>query len=139
MGKSSAKITLISLLKSSKTSAEIALLLGITKRYANKLREKYIKEGSGCPIHKKKRKQRKWKTDKKTENKIIELYSNEYNGFNFAHFLDEFKKHKITNISYGALYRILKESDFKSPKAHKKNKTVNIHPIRERNKTYNKY
>ena len=123
-------------LKSQKTSKEIAILLGITKRYANKLRQKLKSEGESCLINKNKGKQREWKTDKETESKIVDLYNGNYNGFNFKHFLEKLNEQEKIHISYGALYRILKEYDIKSPKAQRKKKKDNAHPLRDRRKTF---
>ena len=51
--------------KSSKSSKEISVLLNITKRYVNKLKQKLKLEGNSCLINKNNGKQRKWKANKK--------------------------------------------------------------------------
>ena len=81
----------LQLLKSTKTSKDIATLVGISKRYVNKLRQRLKIEDETCLINKNKGKQWEWKTDKNTENKIIDLYSDKYNGFIFTHFLEKLK------------------------------------------------
>lgn len=126
----------LGLLKSSKSSTEIALLLGITKRYANKLRQKLKTEGDVCLINKNKGKQREWKTDKETEDKITALYNNRYNGFNFTHFLEKLNNNEKIKIGYRPLYRILTSAGFISPKAQKKKKKDNIHPLRDRRENF---
>ena len=71
----------LQLLKSSKSSKEISVLFNITKRYVNKLREQLKIEGNACLINKNKGKQRKWKTNSTTEEKIISLYKTKYEKF----------------------------------------------------------
>ena len=126
----------LGLLKSSKTSKEIAALLGISKRYANKLRQRLKSEGNNCLTNKNKGKQRKLKTEKETENKIIVLYNSKYSDFNWTHFLEKLNKTEKISISYASLYRILKEANFTSPKAQKKKKKENIHPLRQKRKLW---
>ena len=52
-------------------------------------------------------------------NKIINLYSSKYNGFNFKHFNEFLKSNEGIFISYNALYNILSNNGFISPKARK--------------------
>ena len=126
----------LQLLKSSKSSKEISVLLNITKRYVNKLREKLKIEGNSCLINKNKGKQRNWKTNSTTEEKIISLYKTKYENFNWSHFLEKLNKNEKITISYRPLYRILTSAGFASPKAQKKKKKNNIHPLRDRRKTF---
>lgn len=123
-------------LKSNLSSKEVALKLGISKRYANKLREKYDKEGACCLIHKNRGKIKKWKTPADIENKIVSFYKEKYENFNFTHFQECLEKYEKIKIGYKPLYRILKENDFISPKAQKKRKKDNVHPLRDRRKAF---
>ena len=122
----------LGLLKSSKTSAEIARLLGITKRYANKLRQKLKAEGGGCLANKNKGKQRKWRTDERAEEKIAALYATKHDGFNWTHFMEKLNGSENIKIGYRPLYRMLTPAGFASPKARKENRTDNARPVRER-------
>lgn len=118
------------------SSKEVAIKLGISKRYVNKLREKYNKEGPVCLEHKNKGKLPKSKTPIDIEKKIISLYKDKYDGFNFVHFKEKLKSDEKIEISYKAVYRILTSSGFISPKAQNKKKKDNIHPLRDRRKTF---
>ena len=118
------------------SSKEVAIKLGISKRYVNKLREKYNKEGPLCLEHKNKGKSPKSKTSIDIEKKTISLYKDKYDEFNFVHFKERLKSNEKIEISYKAVYRILTSSGFVSPKAQKKKKKDNIHPLRDRRKAF---
>ena len=104
------------------SSKEVAVKLGISKRYANKLRERYKKEGMACLEHKNKGKPPESRTPVDVEKRIISLYKDKYNGFNFVHFKEKLESNEKIEISYKAVYHILASSGFASPKAQRKKK-----------------
>ena len=65
-----------------------------------------------------------------TKNKILELrHSYEYEISNFKHFQELLSERENINISYSALYKILRQAGIKSPKKHRKTK---LHHRRKR-------
>lgn len=53
-----------------------------------------------------------------------------YIGFHFGHFLEKLNEVEKISITYGALYRILTEAKFKSPKGQHPQKNSSVHPMR---------
>ena len=86
--------------------------------------------------HGNKGKQRAWKTDEDVEYMVVDLYRGKYQGFNFRHFLEKLNDVERIGISYGALYRILTEAGFKSPKGHRRKEKVDLHPTRQRRRCF---
>ena len=73
------------------SSKEIALRLGISKRYVNKLKEKYKKRVQHVLSIKTRVSPKKTKTSIDTEEKIISLYKEKYERFNFVHFNEKLR------------------------------------------------
>lgn len=139
MKKNNAKFVLLMLKKvedGSLSPHHAAIKLGCTRQYIYKLLKRLKLEGDAFLIHKNIGKERSWKTPKVLENKIIELYQNKYIGFNFRHFLEKLNEVEAINITYKPLYRILSEAGIPSPKAHRKNKKDNLHPLRPRRESF---
>ena len=89
-----------------------------------------------CLEHKNKGKPPESRTPVDVEKRIISLYKDEYNGFNFVHFKEKLENNEKIEISYKAVYRILTSSGFASPKAQRKKKKDSIHPLRDRRKAF---
>lgn len=123
-------------IKGTISSKQAAMQLGISKRYANKLKVKYQETGMNCFKHGNTGKQRAWKTNPALEQTIVELYSGEYAGFNFSHFLEKLVEDENIRITYGSLYRILTEAGFKSPRKQHRKKKADIHPLRPRKENF---
>ena len=114
------------------STGQAAAKLGCTKQYVNKLKKRYAAEGRSAFTHGNSGRAREWKTDPCTEGAIIELYCGKYAGFNFSHFREKLTEDEGIQISYKALWRILSEAGFKSPKRHKAKGKKNEHPSRPR-------
>lgn len=123
-------------IKRTMTSKDAALKLGITKQYMNRLRNRYLDEGISCLTHGNSGKQRSWRTDSSTEQKIVSLYREKYQGFNFSHFCEKLNEVEGIRISYGPLYRILTEAGIRSPKHQHDRKVCDIHPTRPRRECF---
>ncbi len=123
-------------IKGTISSRQASIKLGISKRYVNKLVQKYQELGVACFTHGNTGKQRTWKTDLALEQRIVSLYNDKYVGFNFTHFLEKLVEDENISITYGALYRILTQAGFKSPKRQHKKKKTDIHPLRPRKENF---
>lgn len=123
-------------IKGSMSSKMAAQMLEITRQYMNKLKAKYQVEGISCLSHGNTGKQCDWKTPKEISARIISLYEDKYQGFNFRHFLEKLKEVEQIEISYAVLYRILSEAGIQSPKCQRHRKKDNIHPIRPRRECF---
>lgn len=82
-----------------------AVVLGITERQVYRLRKLYLANGL-------KKEERikcvpKNKTDKKLEEKIVNLYKNKYKGFSYTHFCEKLKANENIDINLKTLSRIL--------------------------------
>lgn len=109
--------------------------LGITVRQVNKLIIKYKEKGKEGFIHgNRSRKPANYKGLSLRE-KIVSLYENKYKiiikkedgedsewNFNIHHFKDLLKANEDIEVSYTYLYKLFKDNDILSPKAHKKTK-----------------
>lgn len=113
-----------------------ALILNCSTKTIRRLKQKYVEKGPDGLEHGNKNKEPKTKIDQITKDKIIELYSNLYDYFNFLHFHEHLKKeHKII-VSYSTLESILKQSDFISPMCRRK--TRKEHFFKLKNKVKNR-
>ena len=123
-------------IRGSMTSRQAALKLGITRQYMNRLKARYLTEGISCLSHGNAGKHRDWRIPDEISARIIALYRDRYQGFNFRHFLEKLNEVELIEISYGALYRILSEAGIQSPKCQRYRKKDNIHPIRPRRECF---
>lgn len=123
-------------IKGTISTKQASIQLGISRQYVYKLIHKYQEKGIECFNHGNTGRQRAWKTNPDLEHTIVELYSTKYTGFNFTHFLEKLVENENITITYGALYRILTEAGFKSPKKQHKKKKTDIHPLRPRKENF---
>lgn len=106
--------------------------LGVGSKQLSRKVNRYKQEGELSLVHGLKGKPANHKSEKaEIKKKIIELYKNEYRGWNFSHFRSQLIKHYNINENISLVSRTLKDAGFKSPKA-KKPKKENIHPPRPR-------
>lgn len=111
---------------------ECSVRLGISRQYMYRLVERYSREGASFLPHGNRGKQRAWKTDEESEERIVSLYEGKYRGFNFRHFCEKLNEVEGVRISYEPLYRILTEAGIRSPKHHRKKGKESMHPTRPR-------
>ena len=118
------------------TTGQAAAKLGISRQYVNRLEKKYSEKGESAFVHGNRGRERKWKTSKEDEDRIIELYKGTYEGLNFSHFLEKLNEKENISITYRPLHRILTGAGFRSPKGHRKRKKENVHPSRPRRENF---
>ena len=118
------------------SASKAATITGYKRSYIYFLAKRYKRMGFKSLIHKSTNRPPANKTNAKTESKIIDLYQTKYEGFNFTHFKEMLFENEHILISYCALYRILTDGGFSSPKHQKIKHKENIHPIRPRRRFF---
>lgn len=125
------KITIIqSTIEKTRTQKEAATALGVSERQVRYLVKRYKEEGPEGIKHKNKNHKPAHTISEELKEKIIELkLSDDYIDTNFSHFKDLLSERENINISYSALYNILKSHNINSKKSHRDKK---IHRRRKR-------
>ena len=119
------RITIIqSVIDKKRTQKEAAKALHISDRQVRNIIKRYREEGVDGIKHKNKLHKPSHTFSKEFKDKIIALkLSNDYIDTNFAHFKDLLKEREKIDISYSALYKLLKQNNINSKKSHKDKKT----------------
>lgn len=119
------RITLIqSVIDKKRTQSEVAKALDISDRQVRNLVRRFREEGPEGLKHKNKLNKPSHAFSDEFKHKIIELkLSYDYIDTNFCHFRDLLKERENINISYSALYNILKSNNINSKKSHTQRKT----------------
>ena len=112
------------------TGEEAAKQLGITIRQVQRKKKAYLAEGMSSIIHKSKGKSTGRGFSSNFKKRILSLYLEEYNGWNFCHFGDALEDDYGIIISDSYLYKFLSSNGIKSP-ARKKCRPKS-HPPRAR-------
>lgn len=112
------------------TGRKAAEQLGLSIRQVQRKKKAYLAEGMSSIIHKSKNKPTDRGFGKDFAEKILALYKEEYNGWNFCHFGDALEDDCRIFVSDSYLYKLLTSSGIKSP-ARKKHKPRS-HPPRVR-------
>lgn len=112
------------------TNSEAADSLGLSVRQIIRLKKGVMNEGPSFLIHKNKGRKPIHAFSDDFIDIIVSLKkSAKYSNANFLHFKELLFDHENISISYNALYTILTNAGFKSPKKHRKSK---IHHRRKR-------
>ena len=112
------------------TVKQVALALGLSERRVKQIKKEVKENGVKSIQHGNRGRKPKNTISDETKNKILELRrSYEYEISNFKHFQELLKEHENIEISYSALYNILRKAGIKSPKKHRKKK---LHHRRKR-------
>lgn len=103
------------------TIAEAQTVLGLSRRQVQRLKKKVREEGAVATVHKNTLKTPHNKISEEMANKIISLKKTEpYILANFSHFKVLLSEHHGIEISYSALYNLLKRADIHSPKTRRR-------------------
>ena len=97
----------------------VAIKLKLTIRHINRLIKKYKEEGKSGFVHGNRSKKPVQTLDQSTSDKIIQLYKDKYQDFNFKHFHWYLINKENINISYTCIYELLTKNNILSPKAHR--------------------
>lgn len=106
-------------------------LSGLSERQIYRKKKDYIIFGISSIPHKSRGKPNGKGYSKKFKDKIVKLYKEEYNGWNFYHFNDALEDYYKIKISDSFIYNLLTSKGIESPHKYKTNKKK-THPPRER-------
>lgn len=131
------KYRMIRKVLSGKISVErCAIILGLSKRRVRQLMRICEQEGLSAFSHKSKGRTPSNASSPELLEKIVELYSNKYAGFNFKHFQEKLQSDEQITVSYGLLYKTLSNAGIVSPKANRKKAKAVVHPTRPRKESF---
>ena len=112
------------------TVKQVATALGISERRVKQIKKEVKENGIKSIQHGNRGRKPKNTISNETRKRILELRSSyEYEISNFKHFQELLKERENIDISYSALYNILRNAGIKSPKKHRKTK---LHHRRKR-------
>ena len=112
------------------TVKQVADALELSERRVKQIKREVKENGVESIQHGNRGRKPKNTISDETRKKILELRgSYEYEISNFRHFQELLKEHENIDISYSALYNILRNAGIKSPKKHRKSK---LHHRRKR-------
>ena len=112
------------------TVKQVAVALGLSERRVKQIKKEVKENGVKSIQHGNRGRKPKNTIPDETKKKILELRSSyEYEISNFKHFQELLKERENIDISYSALYNILRNAGIKSPKKHRK---VMLHHRRKR-------
>ena len=125
------RVTLIeACIKGQCTIKQVATALGLSERRVKQIKKEVKENGVKSIQHGNRGRKPKNAISDETKKKILELRSSyEYELSNFKHFQELLKERENIDISYSALYNILRNAGIKSPKKHRKSK---LHHRRKR-------
>lgn len=112
------------------TVKQVANALGLSERRVKQIKKEVKENGVKSIQHGNRGRKPKNTISDEKRKRILELRSSyEYEISNFKHFQELLKERENIDISYSALYSILKNAGIKSPKKHRKSK---LHHRRKR-------
>ena len=125
------RVTLIqACIKGECTVKQVATALGLSERRVKQIKKEVKENGVKSIQHGNRGRKPKNTISDETRKRILELRSSyEYEISNFKHFQELLKERENIDISYSALYNILRNAGIKSPKRHRKTK---LHHRRKR-------
>ena len=112
------------------TVKQVATALGLSERRVKQIKKEVKENGVKSIQHGNRGRKPKNTISEETRKRILELRNSyEYEISNFKHFQELLKERENIDISYSALYNILRNAGIKSPKKHRKTK---LHHRRKR-------
>lgn len=97
----------------------IAIKLGISERQVNRLIKVYEEKGKAGFMHGNRNRQPVNTLPQELTDKIVDLYTNKYQGFNFKHFTEKLNEKEGIIVSYTTVYEVLSEAGIDSPRVQK--------------------
>ena len=112
------------------TVKQVAIALGLSERRVKQIKKEVKENGVKSIQHGNRGRKPKNTISDETRKRILNLRSSyEYEISNFKHYQELLKERENIDISYSALYNILRNAGIKSPKRHRKTK---LHHRRKR-------
>ena len=121
---------LVKLIAGEIKNSDASRLTGLSERQIYRKKKAYKELGVQSIPHKSKNKSTGRGYSNNFKDSILNLYLNEYNGWNFYHFNDMLEDFHNINISDTFIYNLLSSNGIESPYKYKQRKTS--HPPRER-------
>ena len=121
---------LVKLIAGEIKTSDASRLTGLSKRQIYRKKKAYKVLGVQSIPHKSRNKPTGKGYSNELKDKIINLYLNEYNGWNFYHFNDMLEDFHNIKVSNTFIYNLLTSNGIGSPNKYKQRKTS--HPPRER-------
>jgi len=109
---------------------QVCRLTGLSERQIYRKKKAYLENGVSSIPHGLKLNPSKKGYDKTFKDKIINLYKEEYFGWNFHHFNDALEDYHNVKVSDSFIYKLLTDAGFESPYKYKERKVS--HPPRPR-------
>lgn len=122
---------MVKLISKEITMSDAIRLTGLSERQLYRKKINYIKYGINSIPHKLRGKSNGNGYSKELKDKIVRLYKEEYNGWNFYHFNDALEEYHNIKVSDSFIYNLLTSNGIESPHKYK-TKNKNTHPPRER-------
>lgn len=111
-------------------TTEACRLTGLSERQIYRKKKEYKQSGIESIPHKNRGKSNGRGYSNELKDKILDLYRNEYNGWNFYHFNDTLEDNHNIKVSDSFIYNLLTSNGIESP--HKYRSRKKSHPPRER-------
>ena len=121
---------LVKLIAGEIKTSDASRLTGLSERQIYRKKKAYKDLGVQSIPHKSRNKPNGKGYSNELKNKIINLYLNEYNGWNFYHFKDMLQDFHNIKVSNTFIYNLLTSNGIESPNKYRQRKTS--HPPRER-------
>lgn len=113
-----------------------AVAYGVSERTVRRKVDIYLKLGAGALAHKSRGRATHNRTAGDIEDRIIWLYENRYERYNFTHFHQRLREAEGIAVSYPTVYKLLMDHGHRSPKAHRVRRQESLHPSRPRRKSF---
>jgi len=98
---------IIKLINKNINTTQAAKLLGLSERQIKRIKRRYVEEGIIGIIHRSKNKPNGRGYSNQFKNKIINLYQQEFFGWNFHHFNDTLEDYYNIKVSDTFIYNLL--------------------------------
>lgn len=114
------------------TLKQVSGFTGYTVQHLCALKHKYKQQGSAAFINGHKGKPVKKAVPEKTRRQIIQIYREDFEGFNFLFFQKCLKEFHNIHLSYKTIYNLLSSEKIESPEKHRRQKQKPVHRPRFR-------
>lgn len=122
---------LVKLINHEITINDTSRLTGLSERQIYRKKKNYLQEGISSILHKNRGKSTGRGYSQELKQSIINLYQEEYLGWNFHHFNDTLEDFHSIKVSDSYIYNLLTDYGYESPLKYKSKKKVS-HPPRQR-------
>jgi len=122
----------MSVLEDGVSVQRVAARYGVSEKTVRRKIALYFDEGKIGFAHASRGRRALNRTPTHTEGRILRLYEKKYLGYNFTHFHQKVREVEGIRTSYATIYNILRSAGYKSPRARRKKRPEDMHPLRNR-------